>query len=52
MTHTIELEDSDVQILQVFCDIALKAGGIQYYGAVARILSLLPQPEAPKPEKE
>lgn len=52
MTHKIEIEDSDVQIIQAFCDIALKSGGLQYMGAVARILSLLPKPEEPETKVE
>jgi hypothetical protein len=52
MTHTIEIEESDVRIIVAFCDIALKNGGMQYYGAVQRILSLMPQPEQKEEEKD
>jgi hypothetical protein len=52
MTYKIEMEDSDVQIVQAFCDIALKNGGLQYYGAVARILSLMPKPEIKEEEEK
>ena len=45
MASQIELEDSDVRIIEHFCDVALKSGGLTYYNAVARILSLLPRPE-------
>lgn len=51
MTHEIEMEDSDVQIIIAFCDIALKNGGMAYYNAVARILSLMPKSE-PEEKKE
>jgi hypothetical protein len=52
MSYKIEIEDSDIQVIQAFCDIALKNGGLQYYGAVARILSLLPKPEIKEDEKD
>ena len=52
MKHTLEIEDSDVQIIQAFCDIALKNGGLTYYGAVARILSLMPKQEPEQEEKK
>ncbi len=48
MTHKIELEDSDVEVIIAFCDIALKNGGLAYYNAVARILSLMPKIEKPE----
>ena len=51
MTHKVEMEDSDVQIIQAFCDIALKNGGLAYMKAVARILSIMPQPEVQEEEE-
>ncbi len=45
MAHKVELEDSDVEVIIHLCDVALKNGGISYFGAVARILSLMPKIE-------
>lgn len=43
--QTIEIDDSDVRIIEALCDITLKHNGLVYLNAVNRILSLMPKPE-------
>ena len=39
-----ELLENDVQLIGQLCDIALKAGGVQNYNAVGRILEVIKKP--------
>lgn len=56
MTHKIEIEDSDAQMIAQMCDLAAplfvqRFGGVAYYNAVFRIMSLLPKAEVPPKEE-
>lgn len=50
--HTVELSDEQIQIIVVFCDVALKTNGLAYYEAVQKVLNALPKPPSKQDDQE